>query len=128
MTKGDLLRPHLWGRPIKPVALAIAGSLLTVAWWNLVDSDVFTGAQSGDIVGGAALVGAAALLAAWAFRNQRMAEWGLLIASGVWIARSFAVYFTVGAGQIGVALSVWWALVCAGSYLLESMDPDGHAT
>lgn len=123
MTRGDLPWRVL-GRPVKPLALAQTMALFVVGWAFVVD-DLEPGADLiiGDLTGAWAFVGVALLVVAWARGSQRLAELGLLVAVGVWVARAATVALT-GYYDDPVAfwLSICWATAAGGAFLLESTD------
>lgn len=123
MTGGDLSKVEFLGRPIKPLAFAIMLSVATVFWFNIVlNGDILVDTFWGDIVGVAAGASCVLLFAGWWARSQRLAEYGLVLASGTWMARLFTVIFLQGWGFYGVYLSIAWTLACVGAYLLETFD------
>lgn len=123
MTRGDLGGITLLGRPVKPLALAIAISTGTVFWFNLVlNSDILVASLAGDVVGIVGGVSCVLLFAAWWRSSQTLLELGLLLASGTWVARLFTVIFLQGFGFYGVYLSIAWTLACVSAYLLETWD------
>ena len=111
---------RLWGRPVKPFALAIAVTMLIIAWLNLIDRGVFGGLVLGDAVGLVAFASAVTLVAGWAARQQKMAEAGLLMAAGVWVARG-TLALIEAPGSLWM-FSFCWAGAAAGAYLLETAD------
>lgn len=114
------------GRPVKPLALAMAMATFTIFWLNIIeDSDVAGNTYVGNFVGLVAGASTALLFAAWWFRSQKMSEWGLLLATGVWISRAAGVVLVGAYGTDPGAfwLSISWAVAAAGAYLIESFDP-----
>jgi hypothetical protein len=122
MSKGDL--PFtVFGRPVKPLAMALMVSTFTIFYSNVVvNNDVAGGAYVGDIVGWTAGLTSLLLLLGWVHRSQRIAELGLLLATGVWVSRMAVVAMTEGVGYFGVWLSLGWVLAAGGAYLLEAWD------
>jgi len=122
MTKGDL--PFmLFGRPVKPLALALMLSTFTIFYTNVfLNSDVAGGAYVGDIVGFVAGFTCLMLFLGWVHKSQRVAEFGLLMATGVWVSRAVVVAMVQGIEYYGLFLSVGWVMAAGGAYLLESWD------
>ena len=120
MTRGDL-KWQLLGRPVKPVAFFISMTLFTVFWYNVViDADLARGAIVGDVIGSMAFAALAALIGGWLARSQVMVEVGLIIAFFVWVTRSTMILYTFGPDHVAFWLSLCWAGVIAGAYVLES--------
>lgn len=115
------------GRPIKPLAFALMMATGTLVWANVVDVDFLGDAYIGDIV--AAVAGAAVVLlfAGWWTRSQLLAEWGLLLSSGVWVARAMTVFFIgVHVDPVAFLLSICWAVAAGGAFMLESVGDCGE--
>lgn len=124
MTAGDLVGVTVLQRPVKVVALGMTILMLALAWLNLANRDAGLGdSVLGDVVGATALVAAVALLGGWWGRSQRMAEVGLLLAFGVYLARTVFLLATAPADQ-GVLLGIGAAVIAGGSYLLERESRD----
>jgi hypothetical protein len=108
------------GRPIKPLAFAIAMSMATLFWYNIVlNTGAFHAGIIGDLVGAVAGASCVLLFAGWWVRSESVEQLGLLFATGVWITRTFFIGFLDGFSEIGVWLSACWALVVAATYFLE---------
>jgi hypothetical protein len=114
-------------RPIKPVAFALMVSLLVIAGFAWADEGVLKTSVGADFLGGFALAIAIILFIGWWNNNQVLAEYGLLLSASMWIFRACLIAFLNwgGISQEGLYLSFAWAIVAAGSYLLEKADPKG---
>lgn len=113
------------GRPVKPLAFAVMMSVASVFWFNIVlESDVFAASFSSNFVGLAAGASTVMLFGGWWFRSQVLAEVGLLLATGVWVARTAALCLMYGPGDYGVWYSLCWVLAAGSSYLLEAWYSD----
>lgn len=112
---------ELWGRPVKPVAAAIAASMSVLALTNALSVGVVEGFASHVILAAAAAAGTA-LAGGWIGNSQRMVEWGLLLATGVWVVRTVFVGLTEGWGFYGLYLNMCWVAVAGSTYLLEAID------
>lgn len=126
VTRGDLPW-KMFGRTLKPVAFAqmLALLVLAVAYVERFEREPGTDTIAGVLFAAAAGTGAGLLFAGWVRGSQRLAEWGLLFAAGVWIARAALVLLT-GYGDDPVAfwLSLCWAIAAGGAFLLESIDEE----
>jgi hypothetical protein len=122
MTKGDL--PFMvFGRPLKPLGLALMLSTFTIFYTNVIlNSDVAGGSYVGDVVGWVAGFTSLLLLLGWVHKSQRVAEFGLLMATGVWVSRALVVWMTEGIDYYGLWLSIGWVMAAGGAYALEAWD------
>lgn len=126
MSRGDLPWRFI-GRPIKPLAFAQMVALFVIGWaylWHTTD-EIGTDNLLGDATGLLAFMAGLLLLAGWWRGSQRLAEIGLLIGAGVWIARA-ALVLMLGYNEDPVAfwLSLCWATAAGGAFLLESIDEE----
>lgn len=126
--RGYELEGLFFGRPIRPFHLAITIATAVVGGSNLTrESVTLLGHVPSNLIGAAAVMSAVLLTFGWWRTNESAAEWGLLIAVGVWIARGVYIattedgLFIVGSSA-AVALSVAWAIGACGAYLLERYD------
>lgn len=121
-----------FGRPVRPFHLAVTIATAVIAV-SLTGSGQDVGWPDGAesiILGVAAAGSAASLTVGWWFRSDWFAEWGLLLAVGVWISRAVYVLISSDTGilnnpVLSSLLSVAWAVGAGGAYLLERLD---HAT
>lgn len=127
MTRGDIAGYQFLGRPIKPLALAIALSMATIFWFNIVEqTGILVPTVAGNIVGYCAGASAVLLFGGWWAKSQVLAETGMLIASGVWISRAVFIGMLEEWYSYSFFFSVAWAMASVGSYLLESFDPQNR--
>lgn len=114
--------PERWlGRPVKPLALAAAMTMAVIIVINVLDRGVAGAALWGDFLAVAAGGAMAALSLGWWARSQRLAEWGLLLATGVWFTRAMFGLLTDTAGYAW-AMSLSWTVALGGAYLLERVE------
>lgn len=118
------LRWTILGRPVKPVALALMLTMLILAVANITDIGILGSNPGGDVLAGLSLATAALLATGWVRRSQLIAELGLAAAFFVWGIRFFLGVFVAPHPLIteGIYLSLCWAMVAGGSYLLERID------
>jgi hypothetical protein len=122
--KGYELRTPFLGRPVRPFHFAVFIATAALAATNIDGVGTILTGPASHIVGVVASLAAALLLVGWVTEADRPAEWGLLLAAGVWVSRAtFATL--VGAGWFAVALSSAWAVGAGGAYLLERADHRG---
>lgn len=108
-------------RPIKPLALAIAMSMATLFWYNIVlNTGIFHAGILGDLIGALAGSSCVLLFAGWWLRSTKVEQLGLLLAVGVWVTRTFFIGFIEGFGNIEVWLSACWSFAVASTYYLEA--------
>lgn len=128
--RGYELKSLFLGRPIRPFhfAVTIATTVVAVSNFTANNSDVtFLGHSASNMLGGFALAAAVLLFIGWWATNDFAAEWGLLIATGVWVTR--AVYIALTGDNVyvlgtvaAVVLSLAWAVGSSGAYMLERYD------
>lgn len=130
--RGYELQSLFFGRPIRPFHLAVTIATFVVATSNLTsrfteDNKTFLGHTSSVLIGAFAVTAVVMLTIGWWYDNDFSAEWGLLIATGVWVTRS--VYIGLSGDSVyvlgtsaAVILSLAWAVGSGGAYLLERYD------
>ena len=118
------LRWKVWGRPIKPVAFTLMCTMLVITWFAFANVGVLDGSQWADVLAVAALGNAGVLFTGWVRNSQRLAEAGLLIAFFLWTVRFLLIVLTnpQPISTEGFFLSIGWAMVAGGSYVLERAD------
>lgn len=111
-------------RPVKPVAFGLMLAMLVLAFINIDNFGVLGNSDWGDVLAGFSLAVAGLLAWGWWTSSQAAAEYGLIGACFVWTMRFWlAVFMAPNVWQTaGVYLSLCWALISAGSYLLERTD------
>ena len=113
---------QVWGRKIRPYALAVSLASAVVAWAILVrhdDAGSHLESEPGVLVGWAALAACLLLWHGWWAQSDRTMRAGLLITAGVFAARAAIVFMEGGAGTIAALLSVVWCVASGGAWLLE---------
>ena len=113
---------QVWGRKVRPYALAVSLASLIVAWAILVrhdDAGSHLESEPGVLVGWAALAACLLLWHGWWAQSDRTMRAGLLITAGVFAARAAIVFMEGGAGTIAALLSVVWCVASGGAWLLE---------
>jgi hypothetical protein len=121
MSKGDIDGVQVLGRKIKPVALGFIIVMVTFLVAGITDSGALDGSEWGDIVGASAATSAVLLTLGWWAKNQRMAEYGLLLAFFTFGARTAYLVFTQPVAEktwVGIGTCV----IAVGAYLLERND------
>lgn len=127
--KGYELEGLFLDRPIRPFHFAVMLATSTIAVLLWIPSETIDGWEGpgSHVLAVAATNSALLLFVGWWFRNEWAAEWGLLLAVGVWVARAFYVLSTGGESGVIVpwasaTLSIAWAIGAGGAYLLERYD------
>ena len=113
---------QVWGRKVRPYALAVSLASLIVAWAILVrhdDAGSHLESEPGVLVGWAALAACLLLWHGWWAQSDRTMRAGLLITAGVFAARAAIVFMEGGTGTIAALLSVVWCVASGGAWLLE---------
>lgn len=116
------LRWTIWGRPVKPVAFSLMVTMLILTVINVTDYGILTDHAAGDVLAGGALFTAGMLGYGWYMRSQMVAEIGLVCAFFVWTTRFCLGLMLAPITNEGIYLSLCWAVVAGGSYLLEKTD------
>jgi hypothetical protein len=124
MTRGDLPRLAVWGRPLKPVALGLSLAMVVIAATNLSGYDRGVTPPLTWFLAAAGTTAAVCLVAGWVCRSQRFAEVGLLLVVLTYTTRAAFVYLSTGFDQ-AVAFSVTSSIIAGGAYLLEAADHEG---
>jgi hypothetical protein len=126
--RGYELKTLFFGRPVRPFHLAVTIATFVIGVSNLTDSpETFLLHTSSNFLGALAVSSAFLLTLGWWFTNDWAAEWGLLIAVGVWLSRGILIAITddglyVLGTVASVILSFAWAIGAGGAYLLERYD------
>ena len=111
----------LWGRKVRPYALAVSLSTAVIAWACLAGIAVgkLLDGLAGTIVGVAAVVTVAALWAGWLTRSEVWMHRGLLWSAGVWAAIATILAIDVGFVNVNTLLAAAWVIASGGAWLLE---------
>lgn len=117
---------RIMGRVARPFHLAVALATFVVAAQYLLlvppgGESIWTHA-TGAVAAFATFI----LAASWWVKSDRMAEWGLLLSAGVWVARGVLWGTVLGWSEPSVWFALAWVIGAAGAYVLEVTDPDGR--
>ena len=123
MTKGDIEGRKMFGRPVKPLAGFMALLMFTYMIFNISNQGVLKDLWLGDVVSIISGIAACCLLIGWFGRVQKMAEYGLLIASFVYITRASFIFFVVGPSSLDFWEALWTGGLVASAFYLEANDP-----
>ena len=113
---------QVWGRKIRPYALAVSLASAVVAWAILVkhnDAGSHLESGSGVLVGWAAAAAVLLLWRGWWAQSDRTMRAGLLLTAGVFAARAAIVWLDQGTVGAAWLLSVAWCVASGGAWLLE---------
>jgi len=123
------LKWKIFGRPVKPVSFALTLTMLVIANAGFTDTGVLGDHFLSDFLGGGAVAIALLFVIAWVHTSQRLAETAMLLSCFLWTTRFWLIIFVAGnpIRSEGLWLSACWAIVAAGSYLLERIDSNAIA-
>ena len=112
---------QLWGRRVRPYALAVSISTAVIAWACLAGIAVgrLLDGATGIIVGTVAVITVAALWWGWLAKSEAWMLRGLLWAAGVWAAVTTILATDVGIVNVNTLLSAAWVIASGGTWLLE---------
>ena len=112
---------QLWGRRVRPYALAVSISTAVIAWACLAGIAVgrLLDGATGIIVGTVAVITVAALWWGWLAKSEAWMLRGLLWAAGVWAAVTTILATDVGIVNVNTLLSAAWVIASGGAWLLE---------
>lgn len=139
LRRGYELKHLFLNRPIRPFHLAVAMSTGVVGFSLISQSHPnkeLYGCycdDAGHLLGWIGILASFLLFLGWFVKpewkpNQEwFAEWGLLLAVGVWVSRSVYVLISDSSGLLknpilSSILSLAWAIGAGGAYLLERYD------
>ena len=114
---------RIFGRVIRPYALAVSLATLVIVWSIATQSAVgqLLDQLPGQVVGVGAGLAVGLLWGGWWGRSEKFMRAGLLWTTGVWAAVG-----TILALDIGSQPSMWlawcWALASGGAWILEVAD------
>jgi hypothetical protein len=122
MSRGVELPWTILGRRLRPFSFAIMTSTFVIGIeFHLTDTGPGVG-LSEHFAGGFAFMASAMLALGWAIRNDDIHDWGLLLAAGVWGARSTLFFLDQNYDNVGAYLSLCWVVGILGAYALERYD------
>ena len=140
---GYELKALLFGRPIRPSHFAVMLATGVISWQLLTSDHVNVGsfcacASASHILGAVSGIASTCLFLGWfikpAWKRKTLnavwfSEWGLLLASGVWLTRAVYVALSDSGGLLrnpyaSMLLSLAWAIGASGAYLLERYDEE----
>lgn len=113
---------HLFGRPIKPlpVALAVADSSIAAAY--ALDTGLLGSSGWADVAAGFAALAVVLLVAGFLWPSSRLAADGLAVSAGVWAYLAALLALNLGLWTPSVWLAVGWTTAAAGACRLELRD------
>jgi hypothetical protein len=120
-TRGDLPRITLFGRAVKPVAFGLTLTMLIIAQANIRMADRGVVYPLSVVLAVLAILSAVMLTVGWFGRQQRLAEYGLLMVVAVYLTRAVFVFMESGPDQ-AVWFSLTTVIIAGGSYFLEASD------
>lgn len=116
-------------KPYRLVTIALSVVMATVFAFNVIfDSGALDNTLPGETLAWAAGASFVLMSVGLGSFNQRLVEIGLLIASGVLVARLTFLGLTGFAGSPEFWFNFAWCLVAIGAYMLEAMDAKRHYT
>ena len=112
---------HLWGRKVRPYALAVSIATGVIAWACLAGIGVgrLLDGPVGIIVGVAAVVTVATLWWGWLAKSETWMHRGLLWSAGIWAAVTAILTIDVGLINVNTLLAAAWVIASGGAWLLE---------
>ncbi len=115
---------RLFGRLIRPYALAVSLATLVIVWSIATEAAVgqLLNGPPGRIVAAAAAAAVALLWAGWLARSDASMRWGLFWTTGVWAAVWMVLSLDIGFGSVSAMLAGCWAIASGGAWLLEATD------
>lgn len=119
---------NVFGRPLKPVSLVFAATMLLVGIVSILDIGVLKDSLWSDVIGAIAFGVFGIFSVSWWFRSQIIGEVALLGAFFVWGCKFWIILLMYGDSSFrkeSFWLSLLWSLLAAGSWLLERADPGG---
>lgn len=120
----NLPRVRFLGRPIKPVAFGLTVALLIIWPSAITNEGVLDGSIWGDFIGWSAFAIAGIMTWAWWKSSQRVTEIGLQLVFALMIFRFFGSLLVNQSWTQAGTLSIAWAIVAGGSFILERSDAE----
>ena len=115
-------RCQLFGRPVKPLAVALAVANATVAVTYLLDGDALGASHWADAAAVAAAVSVALLVAGFLDPLDRWTADGMAVAAGVWAYLATLYVLSLGVWTPSVWLALGWTIAAGGACRLELYD------
>lgn len=112
-------RCHLFGLPVKPLAVALVVANSTVGFTYLLDADDLGNSHWADGAAVAAVLSVALLVAGFLDPHDRWTADGMAVAAGVWAYLATLYALTFGVWTPSVWLAVGWTIAAAGACRLE---------
>lgn len=119
MTPDEINHYILGGRTVKTTGAGTAWLMGVLTFYNITDQGELGTSLTGDVLAVLAGIAFASLVIGWLVRSQKMAEFGLFFAAGVYLLRSFFILFTQGPGNIGVWTGIGLVIIAGGAYIRE---------
>ena len=115
------LRRRLWGRKVRPYALAVSIATGVIAWACLTGIAVgrLLHGATGIIVGTVAVITVAALWWGWLAKSEAWMLRGLLWAAGAWAAVTTILAVDVGATNVNTLLAACFVVMSGGAWREE---------
>ena len=114
---------YFLGRPVKPVSLGLAITMLALMVINIFHAGLFIDSFWSVVIATVSGMSVVLFFYGWVRTSHIADEWGMMLSTAVLITRAAALFFTFGLSQIDLYLSIGLAFISAGSYALERTDP-----
>jgi hypothetical protein len=122
MSRGVELPWHIAGRRIRPFSFALMLATLAVGVQFHIQDNAPGEQLHQNIMAVLSMLGVGLLFSGWAALKDTLHDYGLLIVSGVWMART-ALYVMQGDWEeIGLYLSGCWVIAAVGAWFIERYD------
>lgn len=122
MSRGVELPWVIFGRRIRPFSFFLMCATIIVGI-QYVGNGTGPGSVLADgLTGGFAFTAVGLLSAGWILKSDDTHDWGLLVAAGVWGARSWLYLLEDGPSSLSIYFSLCWFGSALGAYLLERYD------
>lgn len=112
-------RCYLFGRQVKPLAVALMVANSTVAFTYLLNAGALGDSHWADAAAVAAAVSVALLIAGWLDPQDRWTADGMAAAAGVWAYLATLYALSLGLWTPSVWLAVGWTIAAGGACRLE---------
>ena len=122
MSRGVELPWVIFGRRIRPFSFVLMLATLIIGIeFNVTQTGPGSGIAA-YLSGGFSFLTVFLLALGWWLKNDDVHDWGLLIAAGVWGARSTLFILDTDFKDVGTYLSLCWMVGALGAYALERYD------